>query len=97
MRIFTRTKCEKEGSVETRPNDPITWEQFVKGCTDTQGNIISGSNTGLTKREYFAGMAMQGILAHGDWMEDRIVSDSVKYADALIAELNKPKTDEGNG
>lgn len=27
------------------------------------GNVIEATNKGLTKREYFAGLAMQGILS----------------------------------
>lgn len=49
---------------------------------------------GLTKREYFAAMAMQGLLVGasvgcaGSEPED-IARDACKTADALIAELNK--------
>lgn len=59
---------------------------------------------GLTKREWFAGLAMQGMLA-GVWTDDdmtdydndpvafsehqsAIAKSSVDYADALIAALN---------
>lgn len=55
---------------------------------------------GLTKREYFAAMAMQGILSasHSDAessagfyspQDKNIAIMSVQYADALINELNK--------
>jgi len=57
---------------------------------------------GLTKREYFAAMAMQGMMANPAIMEavtvsefivgnasERIGSMSIKYADALITELTK--------
>lgn len=48
---------------------------------------------GLTKREYFAALAMQGILAaiKGDLVVQlpSLGIASVKCADALIAELNK--------
>lgn len=47
----------------------------------------------LTKREYFAAMAMQGYLASvpTDIIErpEYAASHAVKYADALINELNK--------
>ncbi len=56
--------------------------------------------SGLTKREYIAGLAMQGLLA-GNYKElasnigipasPEILKYAVKYADALITELNKPK------
>ena len=47
---------------------------------------------GLTKREYFAGLAMQGWI-HTNPAQDCFPGDiarwSVECADALIAELNK--------
>lgn len=46
---------------------------------------------GLTKRELFAAMAMQGLLA-SDWICKQpsvMASRSVQAADALIAELSK--------
>ncbi len=52
--------------------------------TDTE----AGHYSGLTKREYFAAMAMQGLLASGDYTQD-IAHSSVECADALISELNK--------
>lgn len=50
---------------------------------------------GLTKREYFAGIAMSGLQAHptcGQNENGWIVSESVKLADILLAELAKEKT-----
>ena len=51
---------------------------------------------GLTKRELFAAMAMQGELAsYGPDPGPRtssVARFSVEMADALIAELNKPQT-----
>ena len=48
---------------------------------------------GLTKREHFAAMAMQGLLAswgqHDVAAADEIVSDAVTFADALLAELER--------
>jgi hypothetical protein len=55
---------------------------------------------GLTKREHFAGLAMQGILSnsvmgdsalhekHEDWVKD-ISDSSLQFADALLAALDK--------
>ena len=42
---------------------------------------------GLTKREYFAGLAMQGLLANGDY--EGVESAAVVKADALLKELEK--------
>ena len=50
--------------------------------------------TGLTKREYFAAMAMKGIIANKDGLDikiERIVESAVDTADALIEELNKKR------
>jgi hypothetical protein len=52
---------------------------------------------GLTKREYFAAMALQGIIANKDGLDikiERIVESAVDTADALIEELSKTKTNE---
>jgi len=45
------------------------------------------SEYGLTKREYFAAMALQGLLANPNISV--VTSDAVIYADRLIEELNK--------
>jgi hypothetical protein len=49
---------------------------------------------GLTIREYFAAMAMQGLLASGKWCVNEVIGHttaeySVRAADALLAELTK--------
>lgn len=51
---------------------------------------------GLTKREYFAALAMQGLLAGSNWPgvvigPCQIADHAVEFADALLAELDKPK------
>ena len=46
--------------------------------------------TGLTKREYFAAMAMQGLLANTkNSFYERVANDALDAADALINALNK--------
>jgi hypothetical protein len=62
----------------TNPNDSATgfaWSQEQSGTS------------GLTKREYFAAMAMQGLLSNPNTSFE--TRDAVIIADALIAELNK--------
>lgn len=51
--------------------------------------------TGLTKREYFAGLAMNEFIAYGQAhiSFEACAADSVKMADALLKELDKPKND----
>lgn len=51
-------------------------------------------NEGLTKREHFAAMALQGIMANADPQicglgTDRVAEWAVGASDALIAALNK--------
>lgn len=61
---------------------------------DSIFNSEQGPQDGLSKREYFAGLAMQGILASFS-LQDNIASPgttaqtAVNMADALIKELNK--------
>jgi len=66
--------------------------------TNNQSSAPSLQGIGLTKREYFAGLAMQGLLTrvssrHGNELDlgilesKRIASESVYMADALLSEL----------
>jgi hypothetical protein len=49
-----------------------------------------GVDLGLTKREYFAGLAMQGYLNERHSLDNKKLAEwSVKMADALLAELDK--------
>lgn len=46
--------------------------------------------TGLTKREYFAGLVMQGICSSGPTISnEQIALEAVCMTDALLAELEK--------
>ena len=48
--------------------------------------------TGLTKREHFAGLAMQGFIASGYYnlnMPSSTADSAVRAADALLEELDK--------
>lgn len=64
----------------TRPNDPVN--------PADEGNI---GFKGLTKREHFAALALQGRMASPEWpgTKEKIVEQAVSYADALIEALNK--------
>lgn len=58
------------------------WDEDLKEATWLDG--------GLTKREYFAAMAMQGLLRdHYTCFPESCATEAVKYADALLAELEK--------
>jgi len=52
---------------------------------------ITTSEAGLTKREYFAAMTMQGLVAGAtkNMPYSEFANQAVGLADALIAELNK--------
>ncbi|MCK9570872.1 hypothetical protein M0R72_18120 [Candidatus Pacearchaeota archaeon] len=49
---------------------------------------------GLTKREYFAAMAMQGLLSgiDQDYEPGETVNQAIELSDTLIEALNKPVT-----
>ena len=57
-------------------------------------NLVAynGYNLGITKREYFAGLAMQSHASRVGVTAKSAADLAVKYADALLEELNK--TDE---
>jgi hypothetical protein len=62
--------------------------------TESQYQNVNVLEGGLTKREYFAAMAMQGYLAGRRSNVDsedirRVVEISVKFSDGIINELNK--------
>ena len=69
-------------------DEPITADKKFQDPKDGHYyNVV-----GLTKREHFAGLAMQGLLS-GD-IEDNltighIATCSVEIADALLKEINK--------
>ena len=54
---------------------------------------VNGQFHGLTKREYFAAMAMQGLLAC-EKSETFAAECGVFTADELIKELNKTSNDK---
>ncbi len=78
------------------------------GNTEITEPLVKDGFEPLTKREYFAGLAMQGLAATGQFSEHRdsglapgtyakgnIHILAVSFADRLITELNKEKTDKG--
>jgi hypothetical protein len=63
-------------------------KQGAFACVDSQKQYLQ---EGLTKREYFAGLAMQGLCT--TYSEDLLVKRAVIVADALLAELEKTKSE----
>lgn len=49
---------------------------------------LAGVGGGLTKREWFAGLAMQALLADPKFEGDA-VSDALEFADDMLVELEK--------
>lgn len=83
------------GDMPAMPCDDIVLRDndgHLHGCP------VTGS--GVTKREQFAAMAMQGFLSNSvmgdcdlhenpaDWIKD-ITESSIEFADALLAQLEK--------
>jgi hypothetical protein len=61
----------------------------------TQLDNVSKSELGLTKRELFAALAMQGLLANGS-RGDFLKEYAVICADELIEELEKTNENDDN-
>lgn len=81
----------------TNPNDLTASAFDAENDFDNLGGaflrrLIPNPNGGLTKREYFAAMAMQGLLAESKINEATVAILAVDYADELIKRLNKEQT-----
>lgn len=70
----------------------------MSGRTDDQAFPRAGAQfstpvEGMTLREYIATAAMQGLCANSDFdmNAEEIAASAVEHADALLAELAKPK------
>ncbi len=76
------------------PINPTMWDERHKP-------EIVRDNDGMTIRQYYAGLAMQGLCATrlkdeylvngGHLHYESLATDAVGMADALISELNKEK------
>lgn len=68
-------------------------DQPVNGTLEKAGDVIIKEG-GLTKREHFAGLAMQAFLSRDQppkWCStvEKMAGVAVQAADALLAELDK--------
>lgn len=76
---------------------PITIIQTEEGIWkehEAQYVLDSGGLLGLTKREYFAGLALQGMVGSRHFSKfhaNEMAEYSVDAADALLTELEKPQ------
>lgn len=87
-------------TISNEPAFPVecSYSEGGKDIRGVQTGSYSGWCTGLTKREYFAALAMQGLLAaRNGFMVDigteTVGSYAVRCADSLLAELAKEPTD----
>ena len=60
-----------------------------EGFPTSDGYLDERLAQGLTKREHFAGLAMQSLINGGESRFVTIAKSSLKAADALLAELDK--------
>jgi hypothetical protein len=75
----------------------ITSDEMLSGVMSREVRGVA-----ISKREHFAAMAMQGLVARPDSVAHDQLGDlireeaalAVAYADALLAELAKPNTGE---
>ena len=77
-------------------NEPINGEIGYEHSGSNIGMFTRDEAKGLTKREYFAGLAMQGLLSNLAYDnvnkyigKDVLARHSRNYADALLEELAK--------
>lgn len=73
-----------------------TEQLIVKEARDRELKNGDRPKSKITKREYFAGLAMQGILSDPNRPREldlnlEIVEHAVEFADLLLAELEKTK------
>lgn len=79
--------------MKTNPNDPVSpCKVYKESGSNVLGDILA-PKPGLTIRQYFAAMAMQGILSNDSSLSYEFAGkEAVSYADALILALNESST-----
>lgn len=71
------------------PGEPWVQDGLIKSPFDGFGWMID-PQPGITLRQHYAGLAMQGAMADGEVIDfDAFSNYCVKAADALLAELAK--------
>jgi hypothetical protein len=73
-------------------NMPINSEMFFGQNNESETTCAFEVRTysGLTKREYYAGLAMQGIIASKQYLfPANVAEQAILQADALLEELSK--------
>lgn len=77
----------------TNGSDPAFYDGSEREIDQSLIDPAWRAHPGLTKRELFAAMAMQGMLANPAFRtdQDKIAEWAVTDSDALIIALNKPQ------
>jgi hypothetical protein len=78
--------------MKTNPNHPSTPIANIHGSPSLFSYVTQSEEMtiGLTKREYFAGLIMQGLVSkYGNDYQPNHPTEAVYMADALISELNR--------
>ena len=80
--------------MNTKPNrgdEPAMPTQYMDFQPSTGIQVVREQTFGLTIREHFAGLAMQGLLSdpNRNGTNAQFAYSAVKMADALISELAK--------
>ena len=86
IRIRSLCAINRKGPIWQSQREKVISAAFPQ-TIDVFGVNITG--LGLSKREYFAGLAMAGKSDCGSIAVNQLAKWSVEYADALIAELEK--------
>ena len=74
-----------------KPSTPCVTTEIRTGPGSLDRPTVKRNHSGLTKREYFAGLAMQGLLAteiNGPSIRD-MADTAVTFADALLKALEE--------
>ena len=73
---------EKNNSPEKHPNPQ-------RPAYPTNNRMFSSAQ-GLSKREYFAGLAMQKMIEFGSWdIREEVIKRSIDFADELLKQLGE--------
>lgn len=87
-----------DGSQPTFPETHIHHFMTKGESGQDQSAVVPRWMGGLTKREYFAAMAVQGLLVHIGWAKEArmdfhtyVAEQALSVADALIAQLGKER------
>ena len=85
---MSMTKKEEE-----KHNNEMVEKHFCEMAFPMHVPDLKRVVTGLSRRQLFAAMAMQGMISSGKFgsLKEGVAHIAIEYADALIVELNKEK------